>query len=801
MKNLLLLLLLLLAGLHLKAQTITPPAAKPVFKPVFEKTYLHTDRDVYTQGDTLWFKAYLVNAQNDKPSISSGNLYVELIAPDSGKIINREIIRLNNGLGNGDMEITDSLPAGKYKLRAYTNWMRNFGDNFTFSKTITILNTGTATATAAGITAPVKPALIKGKVNKSPAINTVAQTTVRFYPEGGSLVEGISSIVGVKAGDGYGKGFPASGVVLSSAGDTISRFSCDALGMGLFAMLPINGLTYHAVVNKIAYNLPKALTKGLALQVKQTDTIINVAISSSVNPATAAIKPRYTLEIKHTGQAFINHPVTMEAQQTAVKISAASLPEGISAITLYDEQNKPNCERLVYIHHPGMEKTTVTPDKKTYRPKEPATIQINTGPGVANLSMAVVDAAIAPARADDIVSYLMLGSELRGHVEQASRYFDPANADRFKQLDLLMLTQGWRDFVWRRLADTAIRISYAAENSIVIAGKVRDENRNKVMPNLHVTLFAGAAKGNKLFSATSDSSGRFNFQNVMLYGNQTVRLSTVNDKGAKKGAITVDTLLPLPFKAQLIKVTAADAANDSAAIAAIAKNAAQIKASKVAGITRLKEVKVTERKNKTIVLRDNNAYTPFGTNQLLTITPQDYQYKTLSWFLLQKGKGAVQSKQGMGVDFIVDGHHTPPRLIINGEDPYRVDKNLYYSMPIDKFKSVQIKEVAQVGGGLKYLVYLNMKDDYLTDNPGTLTTGVTGYYEARTFYKPFPTTRPTIADFRTTIHWEPNIKTDINGKATVSFYNAVPQTNVRIIVQGITPDGKPITAVTGYLIK
>ena len=110
-------------------------------------------------------------------------------------------------------------------------------------------------------------------------------------------------------------------------------------------------------------------------------------------------------------------------------------------------------------------------------------------------------------------------------------------------------------------------------------------------------------------------------------------------------------------------------------------------------------------------------------------------------------------------------------------------------------------EVAQVGGGLKYLLYLNMKDDYLTDNPGSLTTNVTGYYEARTFYTPMPTTRPTINDYRTTIHWEPNIKTDANGKASVSFYNTLPPTDVRVIVQGITAGGVPISADTGYKIR
>src|SRR5476651_524446 len=137
-------------------------AQSPAPKLVFEKAYLHTDRDVYAQGDTLWFKAYLVNAQDNTPINSSGSLHVELISPDA-KIISSELIRLNNGLGNGDFGLADSLAAGKYHLRAYTNWMRNFGDNFIFDKEITILNTEAV---------PVAEQTTKTKTNKTPATAT-----------------------------------------------------------------------------------------------------------------------------------------------------------------------------------------------------------------------------------------------------------------------------------------------------------------------------------------------------------------------------------------------------------------------------------------------------------------------------------------------------------------------------------------------------------------------------------------------------------------------------------------------------
>ena len=89
----------------------------------------------------------------------------------------------------------------------------------------------------------------------------------------------------------------------------------------------------------------------------------------------------------------------------------------------------------------------------------------------------------------------------------------------------------------------------------------------------------------------------------------------------------------------------------------------------------------------------------------------------------------------------------------------------------------------------------------MTDNPGALSTDIDGYYQARAFYSPPPNAKLSVADYRTTIHWEPNIKTDAAGKATVSFYNAVPQTDIRVIVQGLMADGKPVASVAKYNVK
>jgi uncharacterized protein YfaS (alpha-2-macroglobulin family) len=86
-----------------------------------EKVWLHVDRDRYNTGDDIWFKAYLVDGSNMLTD-NSFNLHVELIAPKQ-KIVDSRIIRLTDGLGNGDFKLSDNLQSGLYHLRAYTTFM------------------------------------------------------------------------------------------------------------------------------------------------------------------------------------------------------------------------------------------------------------------------------------------------------------------------------------------------------------------------------------------------------------------------------------------------------------------------------------------------------------------------------------------------------------------------------------------------------------------------------------------------------------------------------------------------------
>lgn len=105
-----------------------------------EKLYLQTDKPSYATGDTLWFKGYLFDATYFNAAMKSGILYVE-VANDSNRVVKRIMLPVYGGLTRGQIALDQKeMPQGGYVLRAYTSWMRNFGEDYVFKKPFYISN-------------------------------------------------------------------------------------------------------------------------------------------------------------------------------------------------------------------------------------------------------------------------------------------------------------------------------------------------------------------------------------------------------------------------------------------------------------------------------------------------------------------------------------------------------------------------------------------------------------------------------------------------------------------------------------
>jgi len=281
-----------------------------------EKIYLQLDSNVYTTNSNIWFKAIVTNATNHTPSVLSGVLYVELIAPDE-KIIEAKRIKLTNGQGNNFFELQKNLPQGKYLIRAYTEWNKNFDENFTFKSYLDIFSTlnknseGIITNVILkenepgefSLNAELKPQLLdslqKNKLivylvldnkkdtvvvksnsdrsylldyalssdvdlatltieteNHKRYIKTIAlkenRIDLQFFPEGGEMVHSLQSKIGFKATNYDGKGIVVEGNIVDNDNKIITSFKSNSLGMGVFYLQGNRGKMYYAKLSHIA---------------------------------------------------------------------------------------------------------------------------------------------------------------------------------------------------------------------------------------------------------------------------------------------------------------------------------------------------------------------------------------------------------------------------------------------------------------------------------------------------------------------------------------------------------------------
>jgi hypothetical protein len=768
----------------------------------FEKVYLHLDRTYYVLGDDIWYKAYLLNGQTNYPIYTSNNLYVELIAPDAS-VVFRNISRLDNGVGNGDFRLTDSLLPGTYHIRAYTNWMRNFADNFVYDQEIKV---------GAKADASIKKTIVKNK-------STITKETYRlqFYPEGGSLIADVNSNMAFKAENALGKGIAVKGDIVDDKGKVVTSFKSNTLGFGICTFTPVADAIYDvkaAAINDgtpITADVPLPIAKGFTISAKNIDTA-TIALTIKTNSATLSSLQNSLLNItvKHTGKKYFEDTIRLTAQVLTIKISKANLPQGIAAITLSDDKHRPYSERLVFIDKPSNLNASVAINKKSYNKEENTIVNINTldvegRPLKANLSMAVIDASVVPTSASNITNYLYLQSEIKGPIEQANQYFDKTNANRFNDLDLLLLTQGWRDFIWQHIVQQGINIKYLPEGGITISGKVKRELGDKPLANMNITLFANQAKGTKLFSTTSDSSGKYYFDGVNIVGTSRIKVVSKDNKGKNGGFISVDELFKnqLPVKPIDYLSNYIDTSATFKQFSAVAsQRAADLEKARLLEVGELPGVTVTSKKEKVKMLGYSPVMDAGYVDSVFTPDAIDMKrYETLENYLLHKINGAQVDVENGGIFFGVKNKSRPKFVIDNKEDVYeRLD---YYALPVNVISKIVVQHLISVGDSMNdvYVVGLTLKPEANQQaSPDLVNKEVTGYYQARSFYVPMFRASQLQQNYLTTLFWKPDIETE-NGNAKVLFANKTASPKWCIIVEGITENGLPISNVAYYEAK
>ena len=769
-----------------------------------EKAYLQTDKPYYSVGDTIWLKTFLVVANQLLPDTVSKTIYVELIDEKTGKTALWHRYPLKNGMANGSMVLNDSTLGGSYVLRAYNNFMRNFSNELIFSKKIKIFNEETVAS----------------------KIDTTTYD-VQFFPEGGSIISGLNNKIAFKAVNSLGKGINVEGFILSSTSDTLSAFSTTHFGMGFFNLTPDPQKSYKAIIKQgqgkwQQYNLPAVLNEGIALQIDNLSNKNNVRVIISQNLRVKETDVA-TLVVYGQGEIRLAANIPLNKKVSLINIPRTTLGEGISYITIFDNKQRPVCERLVWANKVVPLKVKFKTDKNTYRPKEKVELELtvtdaNNQPVAANFMLSATDqnqVSGQNAHNLNLLSYLHLTSDLKGAVENPSYYFDTTQVQAAFHLDYLMLTQGWRRFKWQDiLADSVPQTKYLIEQGITVSGNITKLNgKSPGKVNMTVMVKEEAAP-ETMFKDETDENGRFDFSDLEFRDSTQFYISAATPKDNRDLLIKLDGFIPPKFyKSELYdESNGIEAKSLNAYLQLMAEYRTIEEKIRKSGEKQLGEVVV---KAQRLQVKD--------TRKTYSVASRTLKGEELNLTGSQNPIEALQGRipgvqvSGQGANLVVSiraasnlAGAVEPLYLLDG---LTVDLQTLINTPIKLVESIDILKQSEAslfgsrGSGGVIAVYTkrgNPNFDPKTEkSPGTFLTKLFGYQPIREFYSPKYESNDSKSkpDFRSTVYWNPNIQTDKTGKATISFFNTDAVTTVYLNLEGISQQGQIGVSSNQYTVK
>ncbi|CAG5073582.1 Vitamin B12 transporter BtuB [Dyadobacter sp. CECT 9623] len=762
-----------------------------------EKAYLHLDKPYYMSGDTLWYQAYLVEGSLHFADSASNLLYVDLIEQRTGKNLAVKRTSLEAGVGNGEIVLADSIPPGAYTIRAYTNWMRNAAEDFFFQKNIFIYDPAGGT-----------PAPLTGKVD------------LQFFPEGGDLVAESSTRIAFKALNTSGLGHDVKGFILDQNKDTIASFKSDHLGMGRIQFSPKSGAIYSAFLwaengNASEYPFPKVKETGYTLIADNVSSPLKTRIMVYAKVPGKSEIPVHVVGHSRGIVAFVAKG-KIGSRGLMIQVPNADLPDGITHLTLFDDENKPVSERLIFIDHGHKLRVGIAPSKNAFKPREKSEIEITVSdssgrPMETNLSVAITDAGQIQQQLYDqhIRSYLLLSSDIKGFIEQPGYYFDETKTERKIHRDILMMTQGWTRFGWDDILQDSLQPPKRfLEQGITFSGEVK--RNKKPVAKTPVSVYLSNDSLSTFLTADTDERGQFSLYNLIFEDSLKVRVQGMNKKNSQsftfrifpfdppKLSASKGPYFPLTVDGRLLNDFLKRNAQDQEIARKIRESRERL----------LQEVTIKAKKQ---VPRDSRKI--YGTaDASIKVTPELVGGRTSILDILAGRVAGVQVVgSGINASVYIRGNRGEPQFVLDGMP---VDKDFVSALNVHDVESIDVLKGASasifgMSGGNGVISILtkrgNSNYDYSQDVvPGVLVSKIAGFHVPKTFYSPAYSTgipQNSNPDYRSTIFWAPMLKTDKNGKIRLQYYNSDAATTVDIRVEALSANGIPGFGKSTYSVN
>lgn len=737
---------------------------------ITEKLYLHTDKNFYVAGEVMWFKVYCVNADTHVPLSMSTVAYVELL-DSANKAVLQGKIDLSNAAGNGSFYLPVSLNSGNYLLRAYTSWMKNFGSDYFFEQPVSIVN-------------------VQKKMASAPTKNS-ASYHLDFFPEGGSLVANVETVMAFRFTDHYGMGIDSTFAIMDDD-DTLLTAKAIHAGLGKFIFTPIPGHHYKAVfTSSSGYNFGQPIATadptGYALHLTDDAGTLAVTVSSTKADEELYCFVHSGKEIKFgKGQAVQNGVARFSFDKNI-------LNDGISYITIFNAQRQPVSERLYFKMPSTQLQFDIKSDKPVYTTREKISLDIGVTGHSANdsteLSMSIyrID-DLKEYTAPNISSYLFLVSDLKGAVEDPDYYFDDNNPNADGGIDLVMLTHGWRRFDWDKIGKAARPyFRYAPElNGEIITGTITNSVLGTPAPN--VDGYAGVPGLHAAFNPSlSDEKGQVNFEVRKYFGPSELVLQA---GGGDTSMYRVD--LENPFSTSYSGTHLYPLALDESAARELRRKSISMQVQNIYTGKKLQEYFPAQIDSSYFFLNPDASYLLDNYKRFTTLEEVLREYVALVDVRKREGK----------FHFAVYDYATKllfrndPLVLIDGVPVFDFNKFMELD-PLVLYKLDVVNRRYFLGSSIfdGILSWTSYKGDMAGYDPGSNATIIDfdGLQHERQFYSPTYDTEAArqnhLPDFRNVLQWNPSIDLEPGHSKHLEFFSSDLPGTYRVQLQGLSRDG------------
>lgn len=723
------------------------------------------NQEKFAPGDTVWLKAYFLD--DDFRGIT-GRQKIELNLVDwRGRSRAHSIINVSYGVGYNQIIIPESLEPGLYLLTAHSSWMRNFRPMPFFKKEITIVTQN--------------------------AVVADEEFSVFARPEGGHLVAGIPNRVACRV-----QPAPSQIEVLDSASQEVAATaSADSLGFGALVFTPTPERRYvlRTGDGNVNFAFPPVEEDGCSLLVSAQagDGPVSVRIMAPVKSSFR----RVPLLLVLTARSHMCYSRTVDLASTSfedIVIDRRSLPEGIIHAALLNAEGSPIASRDFYIAPKGDTRIEVSMSKETFKPREPVRMEISLQDGTsahiqAEFSVSVVNEGVAGTETMPFLEDMLALFPREGSVIERSV------ATRPSALDNLLICES-RDLPWRQiLSDHPPVPTFRFTNAIEKRG-IALSGDEKPVPDFTQILFY--LQHDKMHYQTfTVHGGHVRLTLPDIFGPDEFLYVAETQKGRPVPDLRIrwqDDSIPLPVSRR------SHEADDDDPYARFAQHVKMINRSyHYYGIER-------RRGNDERAIGAESFEEEIGGADV-TVRVQDYVAMSTMSELIREVVPSVYMR-GSGDNSGVRINLPEPLYPAMGDPVYIIDgiathnTRFFLSLPPPSILTIKVVTDAKKLAPFKLMgkngiIIVETKSGNVREPLADQAREVEGLSMPAPFHAPDFRTDPRrrIPDFRSIVYWNPSVKTDADGKASVEFACSDDEGKLRIRIDGLTADGHPFSCL------